>query len=322
MTTSFYRQRTQTPIVDNGGAVDHGGPGETHSRAYAIFHPGSVVGVRYRSTELDEFRFHFRAPDGSSLATIDHTATSTTVPNQVLFDTPVAIDRDDIPLQQVSNATDLEKYLLTMYNLSDPNNPMNLVVGKISVGSAVTVGFGVITFVRHSFYVAGDAAPTTLDNTGIRAAAAEILFEPAYEPKDVSPPTITPLTPADGETDVAKTAKLIFSITDGTSVDFSTIQVYVRGQLVFDGSLGLFSPGWESSVYVANSGNGFTFTLCPSLQFQWRNRETVEVFVRARDGEALLAEKEWSFTAAGSPVGGIKIYDMLLRSIRRVDEQG
>lgn len=100
---------------------------------------------------------------------------------------------------------------------------------------------------------------------------------------DVTEPTIPDGTksPAPDAIDIPSEQAILFSIYDDIQVDLSAVRVYVRGELVFNGTS--FETYWEDSSYAANANNGYDFVLRPDTLKSWRHFENVTVRVVAAD---------------------------------------
>lgn len=134
--------------------------------------------------------------------------------------------------------------------------------------------------------------------------------------EDPDPPVITPLSPQDGEEDVAKDASIRFTAEDAESgVDFSTVKAWVRGILVFNA--GSFADGW-SGTYNAIQ-DGYEVIMWPIRRWAYYDHlELVKVRAYAEDGFSNQANETWSFMAGREL--GMQIYPMLFEGVRKVDE--
>lgn len=133
-----------------------------------------------------------------------------------------------------------------------------------------------------------------------------------------TPPTITPITPVDGETGVAKDTAIIFTVIDTESgVVFSSIQVWVRGVLAFDGTN--FLAGWKQSAAVAIT-DGYQFELIADRSRYARSNTETGIRVVAEDVATNAANENWAF-AATSNLGSMASYRFILGSIRDLDEE-
>jgi hypothetical protein len=134
---------------------------------------------------------------------------------------------------------------------------------------------------------------------------------------DSNPPVVTPVTPAAGAINVDKAAPIKFTVVDNeTSVVLSTVNIYVRGLLVFDGSN--FASDWSESTYADLGGVGYLFTLIPKRVVYARPNVVTGIRVVAADELANSVNESWSFTAKTDL--NISTYRFILESVRRRDE--
>lgn len=124
---------------------------------------------------------------------------------------------------------------------------------------------------------------------------------------------ISLLRPDDGSEDVAKTTPLLISFTDIAHTD---ALIYVRGELIYNGPADAFAAGWQGSSYAANDDSGYDFAIVPDTFNRWRAGEVVTIMASVGS-----VEEAWSFTAADSVLGTDPIYGMVIRSLRKMDEQ-
>ncbi len=132
-------------------------------------------------------------------------------------------------------------------------------------------------------------------------------------------PIVANQDPSPGSINVNKDAPISFDVYDlETDVVPESIMVWVRGLLVYDGSIGEFAAGWVESV-ITRIAKGYHFELVPDRDQYHRAGEQTGVRVVATDETARSVDASWVFTAAeGIP---LRIYRMLIGSVRDIDEE-
>jgi hypothetical protein len=111
-------------------------------------------------------------------------------------------------------------------------------------------------------------------------------------PPDTTPPTVTAVAPADGATDALPSAKV--------SATFSEAMAASATQAAFS-----LASGGGTSVTGTFSWNGNALVFDPTSDLAPGVTYTARVGTGAKDaaGNALAAEKTWSFTIAAAPTG-------------------
>jgi hypothetical protein len=99
-------------------------------------------------------------------------------------------------------------------------------------------------------------------------------------------------SPASGAESIGIDSNVSFSIRDLVQVVLSSMQIYVNAFLVFDGTS--FQTGWGGSSYVANSYNGWDFTLHHTDYFEYGL--TIPVRVVAQDPSGNAIDESWFFS--------------------------
>lgn len=123
--------------------------------------------------------------------------------------------------------------------------------------------------------------------------------------------------PVPGSTGVDKDAVISFTIIDTeTDIDLSTVRVWVRGVLAYDGSE--FMAGWLESTITRIGTSGYAFELVPDRTQYHRAGEQNSVRVLGEDLTAIGVDTSWIFTAAEGL--GLSIYRFIIGSVRDKDE--
>lgn len=134
---------------------------------------------------------------------------------------------------------------------------------------------------------------------------------------DYDPPVITPLDPVDGAVEVEKDSHISFVINDiDSGVDLSTVKLWIDGLLIYSGQ-SVVAAGW--SMLVTPIANGYSFIATPSRVAYYQSNEDVSPVVEAYDLDGNYAIERWTFSTIRNL--WIKIYPMLLGSIRAKDEE-
>lgn len=136
----------------------------------------------------------------------------------------------------------------------------------------------------------------------------------------VATPEITPVSPSPGETDVERQSEISFTTSDNAGVEITSICAYVQGVLIYSGVPNTFAEDWEASYFVANSSNGYDFTLVPNMFAKFDLGEIVTVRVYIQDTVGNEAEEVWQFTVETISDFKLRIYPMIVASMRRHDE--
>lgn len=147
-------------------------------------------------------------------------------------------------------------------------------------------------------------------------------IEPPPPPPIPYPPTIAPIAPAGGETGVARDASISFTIRDpnvGDQVRRTSIRAFVEGVLIYNGLTNAFAQDWQASTITENAFNGYDFDLIPDLFARFDVGQIIHVRVLAQDLLGALTEESWTFTITTELAFRMRIYDMLLGSVRRQD---
>lgn len=101
---------------------------------------------------------------------------------------------------------------------------------------------------------------------------------------DTEEPYLTNKNPSPNSTSSFSEQSIEFSINDDIGVDLSSIEIYVRGILIFHGvSPNSWSTGWTTSTYTSNSNNGYDFVLRPTGAAVFSEGEQITVRVLADD---------------------------------------
>jgi hypothetical protein len=130
-------------------------------------------------------------------------------------------------------------------------------------------------------------------------------------------PTITPIEPVSGATNVVKTKAVVFTAVDpALGVALATIQAWVRGVLVLQNGINA-DPNWKVEIAVIT--DGFRVTLTPFRLAYYRNLEIVGIRAYAEDTATNATNLAWSFTSERSST--LKTYSMLTAGIRKLDEE-
>lgn len=133
-------------------------------------------------------------------------------------------------------------------------------------------------------------------------------------------PTIVNQVPVPDATSIVRGVIISFSIRDAAPfVVRTSIRVYVNGDLIYNGAPNTFAEDWLASSFSANAFNGFDFVLISNLFSKFDVGQIVTVRVVAEDDSANQADVSWSFTITTDPTFRLRIYDMLLGSVRKQD---
>jgi hypothetical protein len=129
-------------------------------------------------------------------------------------------------------------------------------------------------------------------------------------------PTITIITPISGAIGVLKTAPIEFLATDVSGIAVSETKIWVDGVLIFSNTQ-VVEGGW--GVVAAAITDGFQYVVTPVARAVYHRGETgVRAYV---ENLSVVSENEaWSFSAISNLPRGM--YNMILGSIRRKDEEG
>ena len=132
-------------------------------------------------------------------------------------------------------------------------------------------------------------------------------------------PIITPVSPTNGATDVDRDAPIIFDITSPYSFDVAASTFYVGGSRVYYGAANSFDGDWAGSSF-ATITNGSRVTLVPNIFAKYDLGEIVTVRVVTSTDLGCEADVQWSFTVTFDSAFRLRIYHMLLGSVRRMSE--
>ena len=132
---------------------------------------------------------------------------------------------------------------------------------------------------------------------------------------------VTQQSPANGAIDVEKETPVVILFTDDVQVVKSSIVITVRGQSVYTGAANQFAAGYGQSTITPNATNGYDVSIVPDRAQYWGDGERISVYAEAEDNssnqDSNLAE---FYGEERNPF--LKIYPMLIKSIRQQDEQG
>lgn len=137
---------------------------------------------------------------------------------------------------------------------------------------------------------------------------------------DTTPPVVANVVPASGSINIDKDQPLSFTVTDNDSgVSFSTIQVYVRGEEIFNGAAGdpWFGTWAAASSFAAITG-GYAFELVPGRADYFRD-ETVTWRIVAQDHEGNSVDVGFRFSAIRK--FRFTVFNFLIESIREADRR-
>lgn len=135
---------------------------------------------------------------------------------------------------------------------------------------------------------------------------------------DLFPPYLQDQDPAPGARGVETTRPVAFTISDDDGVVLSTVRVYIRQLLVYNGSA--FLAGWSQSFVSAGGVNGYTFVVVPDPSERWREGETIEVSVIAEDPTGGVLNTTYEFTC-GEELFPFSSYRFVLKSVREMDKR-
>lgn len=140
----------------------------------------------------------------------------------------------------------------------------------------------------------------------------------AFSTLDAFPPYLEDQDPSPGATGVETTRPVSFTLSDDDAVVLSTIRVYLRGELVFNGTS--FTAGWGQSFYSAGGINGYTFVCVPDPEKRWREGETVEVSITAQDPTGGTLNSVYEFSV-GEELFPFSSYRFILKALRTMDKR-
>lgn len=132
-------------------------------------------------------------------------------------------------------------------------------------------------------------------------------------------PTVTPVSPTNGATDVDRDASIVFDITSPYSFDVAASTFYVGGKRVYYGAANSFDGDWSASSFAAIT-NGSRVTLVPNMFAKYDLGQIVTVRVITGTDLGCEADVQWSFTVTFDAAFRLRIYHMLLGSVRRMNE--
>lgn len=135
---------------------------------------------------------------------------------------------------------------------------------------------------------------------------------------DVFPPYLSGQDPAPGAIGVETTRPVALTFNDDVGVVLSSIRVYIRDELVFNGTS--FTAGWLQSFYEVGGVNGFSLVCVPDPDKRWREGEVVRVSAIASDTSGGSLSSLYDFSC-GEELFPFSSYRFVLQSIREMDKR-
>jgi hypothetical protein len=251
------------------------------------------VNARDVSNNIGTANYSFTTTAGDTTAPVITALTPAASSTNVALNTNVSMNIND-----ASSGVSLNTIRVTVNGTVVINN--GAVVGSPYPASVNVSGLGFNIFINPDVdFTSGSVVTVNVSASDISGNIASTTYTFTTTVGDITPPTVTAITPTSGSTNVAINTNVSMNITDGTGVSLNTIRVTINGTLAVNNGAAVGAP-FPTTITAA--GLGFNIVINPDVDFA--NSAVITLQVSARDISGNITTTSYNFTtiAAGPAI--------------------